>query len=211
MAKNKLDNWDRPFKDNKDIELGVRCPYSKVSKLVLFLYSLELGTPPLFREANRVTRDQDIREIDTLGPFIQMLSLVTYHAEQNKKPNDKIKTGMIRGGIQHNITGAFLLFRGAQMKEEWLDQYKKNKGTSKTIHLKGNTSSSRLLNVGLGFATKDIPEGLTPTLFVILCKNYKAPQGVIMGSKDYTAYVEEEELLFTEGCPVLVLAIEKNV
>ena len=38
-------------KDNKI--LGLVCPYSNVTCLILYLYSMEFGSPPLYAELNR--------------------------------------------------------------------------------------------------------------------------------------------------------------
>lgn len=46
--------------DQNDVVLGIDYPYSKVTCLILYLYSMELGTPPLYYEANRVARDMDL-------------------------------------------------------------------------------------------------------------------------------------------------------
>lgn len=104
----------------KDEELGLHNPYSKVTCFTLYLYSLELGTPPLYSEANRVARDMDLSLLKELGPFLRALHEVTYGAEYNRDPEDKIKTGEMieknEGGIKYNIAGSFLLWRGAGMK-----------------------------------------------------------------------------------------------
>ena len=39
-----------------DPVLGLWNPYSKVTCIILYLYSMELGTPTLYAEANRVAR-----------------------------------------------------------------------------------------------------------------------------------------------------------
>ena len=40
-------------------ELNFKDPYSKIVCMILYLYSMELGTPPLYAEANRCARDLD--------------------------------------------------------------------------------------------------------------------------------------------------------
>ena len=51
-------------------ELNQKDPYSKVSCLVVYLYSMELGDPPLYAEANRVARELDPHYLSKLGPFL---------------------------------------------------------------------------------------------------------------------------------------------
>ena len=48
---------DTPLKHTKyDPILGLRNPYSKASCLLMQLYSMEIGSPQLYSEANRVAR-----------------------------------------------------------------------------------------------------------------------------------------------------------
>lgn len=44
-----------------DQDLDITNPYGKVTSLILYLYSMEIGTPPLYSEVNRVTRDMDLK------------------------------------------------------------------------------------------------------------------------------------------------------
>ena len=70
--------------------------------------------------------------------------IVTEVAEKTKKAFDKVKTGnqieMDIGGVYGNIAGAFFLFRGVQMKPEWLEQWYQRNGGS--VYIPGNTSCS---------------------------------------------------------------------
>lgn len=50
--------------------LGIRNPYSKVACLVLQIYSMELGCPQLYAEANRVAREMDVTHLKELGPYL---------------------------------------------------------------------------------------------------------------------------------------------
>ena len=59
-----------------DPELNFINPYSKISCLVAYLYSMELGSPNLYAEVNRVTREMDMTEIEHLGPYICVLYIV---------------------------------------------------------------------------------------------------------------------------------------
>ena len=47
---------DTPMKDSDDPILGLSNPYSKASCLLMQLYSMEIGSPQLYAEANRVAR-----------------------------------------------------------------------------------------------------------------------------------------------------------
>lgn len=110
------------FDPNDDIDLGN--PYSKISCLILYLYSMELGSPPLYYEINRVCRQLDLRYLKTLGPYILALSIVTSIAEQNRDIDDKIRTGeIISRSSQFNLAGLFILYRGLPMSKQLIDQY----------------------------------------------------------------------------------------
>ena len=52
-----------------DHEIGLCYPYSKVVCFVIYLYSMELGTPPLYAELNRVAREMDMSQLTNLGPI----------------------------------------------------------------------------------------------------------------------------------------------
>lgn len=74
---------------------------------------MELGTPPLYAEANRVARDMDLNFLKELGPFMKALSEITQNCEKNKQENEKETTGEKIGGVNYNINGSFLIWRGA--------------------------------------------------------------------------------------------------
>ena len=52
-----LSETDEALNLKDDLDLGN--PYSKITCLVLYLYSMELGQPPLYAELTRVSRDLD--------------------------------------------------------------------------------------------------------------------------------------------------------
>ena len=54
-----LSQWDKPLKDYGDSDLSLPNPYSPVACWVLYLYSMELGNPPLYMELNRASREMD--------------------------------------------------------------------------------------------------------------------------------------------------------
>ena len=72
-------NHDKNSKTDKI--LGLSNPYSKITCLVLYLYSMELGNPPLYAEANRVARDMDLSYLKELGPFVCALGRITLFSE----------------------------------------------------------------------------------------------------------------------------------
>ena len=102
-------------------------PYSKASCLILYLYSMEFGEPPLYAEVNRCCRTMDESELDHLGPFICAFSEVVKTAEVQKEVTDRIPSGeskykaMKNEGQYLNLDGTFLLYIGAQIESSQID------------------------------------------------------------------------------------------
>ena len=115
---------------------------------------MELGSPPLYDEVNRVARDMDMSQIKQLGPFIKALSIVTQWSEKQKLPSDLITPGQYLGGVEDNMAGAFLVCRGAPMKKDWTLPFQQSVGQG-FVHLSSNTSWSRNPKVALEFALKE--------------------------------------------------------
>ena len=86
VAMQVMSQSDSNFED--DLNLGN--PYGKISCLILYLYSMELGMPPLYVEINRVCRNMDTDYLTTLGPYIKTLGVVTAISEHNRDTKDKI-------------------------------------------------------------------------------------------------------------------------
>lgn len=83
-----LSETDEALNLKDDLDLGN--PYSKITCLVLYLYSMELGSPPLYYEINRVSRSKDESQLATLGPYIMALGLITSRSEKRRDDVDKI-------------------------------------------------------------------------------------------------------------------------
>ena len=71
----------KPLQNSKDPILGLLNPYSKATYLIEYLYSMELGTPPLYYEANKVAREMDEDFLKELGPFLRALYVITLSVE----------------------------------------------------------------------------------------------------------------------------------
>lgn len=69
-------------------ELDTTNPYGKISCLVLYIYSMELGVPPLYAEVNRVSREMDMKFLQMLGPYVKALGIVTASSERNREDFD---------------------------------------------------------------------------------------------------------------------------
>ena len=186
--------------------MDLRNPYGAVCCWVLYLYSMELGSPPLYMELNRACRDQDHSLLPQLGPFAEALSTVCNWAEVEKKKEDKILSGKDIGG---RLAGCFLLFRGAPMKQDWINDYLVNVG--KEVRPAGNNSYSRNLTVALKFAFNGATQEKKPVLFLLLKGNYYGTGSVMLNGEAYSSYPDEGEMLLMEGQQVQVLGFDSEV
>ena len=155
--------WDKPVESGRGTDLDLSNPYSGVTCWVLYLYSMELGSPPLYMELNRACRQMDLTKLPQLGPFAYALSCVCRWGDSKKKKADKILHGST---IWKGLTGCFLLWRGASMKQVWIQPYLDNVG--KVVHPAGSNSYSRNLTVALGYSFKDQAQDKIPVLFLLL-------------------------------------------
>lgn len=177
----------------------------------------------------------DSTQIEKLGPFAQALRKITAEAEAHRGVDDKIESGTIiqqkQGGVDWNISGVYLLWKGAFMTEATLSAYEKNQYTGKIkegfydgkslkgkpvfIHLPGNVSFSHHLKDALGAIQAssgqvDLDEQ-KPVLFVLSCQNYMSSQGVRLNNEAFTSYPGDQEMLLRQGCRVYVLQVQRNV
>lgn len=204
-----IQDWNAPMSE-KNPEMNFKDGYSKIVCLILYLYSMELGYPPLYAEVNRVSRELDFTYLKELGPYAMALYFVTMWGNFEREGNESIvKTGKSIGGVEENLTGSYLLWRGARMRREWIRDFLDKRNGS--VKFKGFTSCSRSLRVALGFAFNDDDPDYMPVVFSIACSNYAGPLGVVMNSEAYTAYPQEGEVLFMEGATVNVWGIEYGV
>lgn len=79
--------------ESKGGELDLCDPYSKVTCFILFLHSMELGSPPLYSELNKVCRTMDLKHLETLGPFARCLDTIIEGAERQKNKIDQLTSG----------------------------------------------------------------------------------------------------------------------
>ena len=84
---------------------------------------MELGSPPLYVVLNKATRTKDWTMLRKLGPYSRALVYCTAAAEKYRDAHDKIETGESIGGVDFNLAGIFLVWRGVLMKKEWIIPY----------------------------------------------------------------------------------------
>ena len=70
--------------------MGVKVAYSRISCIVIYLFSMEFGSPPLYAEVNRVARQMDLTYLNELGPYIRVLSQVSDSGEEKKRHEDRM-------------------------------------------------------------------------------------------------------------------------
>ena len=107
-------------------EMNLYNPYSKVSCLLLYIYTMELSSPPLYSELNKARRTMDTNHLLTLGPYSYGLFSILQRAEENRNDFEKIKPGIsYKDDPLESFAGIFMLFKGAQMKKDWIHEYTK--------------------------------------------------------------------------------------
>ena len=74
-------------------ELNFKDPHSRISNFLVYLYTIEFGSPPLYTEANRCAREMDLSLLDELGPFCHGLYFVTMWAEKGKSAGERLAYG----------------------------------------------------------------------------------------------------------------------
>lgn len=98
-----------------DHENNLFNPYSKVTCLILYLYSMDIGIMPLYASVNRAVVEMDSSSVKKLGPYISALGYIVAGAEGKRQKLDKLESGTIIGGKTCCLSGNFILFRGTQI------------------------------------------------------------------------------------------------
>ena len=106
-------------------------------------------------------RSVDLSLLEQLGPYIKALAVITARGQKNRRADDVVRTGKqmleepeglsSRLGVDLNLAGAFLLWRGAPMRNEWIEPYVNQVGRG-IVYMAGNSSCSRDPKVALMFA-----------------------------------------------------------
>ena len=115
-------------------------PKSKVSFLILWLYSLE---SPLYFFFNKASRDRDYKLLPLLGPFAWALGyILDGEAEKGRPDTMQQGTDILNLGnkTMGTMGGSFVVFRGAllsaaetarfhlQKGRRWFNQYRQQDG-----------------------------------------------------------------------------------
>ena len=107
------------------------------------------------------------------------------------------------------MAGVFMLWRGALMSQEWINDYEQNCFTR--IKMPGNNSCTKDLKVAMKNATENATLDQKSVLFVVSCQNYKMYQGRRLNNEAIHAYPSECEVLLKESCDVIVLTVDRDV
>lgn len=210
-----ISDWEQPLVidiEQMKSDVCITNPYSKISCILFYLYSLELGTPPFYSVVNQVARDKDESQVQNLGPFIRALTQLITEGESEKAQLDRIKMGnefKKDKCVAWNMAGAFLLWKGANMKQEWIQRYEQM--TSEAMHIDQNIVCYRDPKMALNFVLNKETAGYVPVLFVIACQNYIIPYGVYINSGAFTAYPAEDAFILHQSCKMYVLDVEPDV
>ena len=162
-------------------------PYHKVTKHILYLYSLESF---IYEDLNHASREKDQTKIKYYGAFSAALSYIIYNA------NKKRTTNKLEG---HNT-----LYRGLSLKQKEADGFV----PGSRIHLIGYTSTSKHFRCALKFAQKGITDEKIPVVFQI---HFKGSTGLFELTDEFTAYPGEDEVLVQDGLEYLVIQNEDQL
>lgn len=109
FEKMNIGHWDRDLTYEE-----LSNPYCNEACMIMQLYSMELGSPPLYAEVNRVCRDMDTSLLKELGPFVKALGEICSWGESAKGADDKVnKNSRDAAGVGFNMSASFLVWRGA--------------------------------------------------------------------------------------------------
>ena len=105
---------------------------------------------------------------------------------------------------------SFLLFRGALLNKDWINDWKNEIG--KPLKLQGTTSTYKNFEYALELSKCTSYNTFlhTPVLFVYSIRNYTGFQGFRLSDKRYSVYPSEQEYLLVEGLVVYVLDVEED-
>lgn len=124
---------DLPLKEAQDDENGFSSdsnfcnPYGKITSLILYLMSMELGSPPLYTIFNKANREMDTEKLNNLGPLARALGKILINAEIYRKDNDKYESGYKNNkDYDQNMAGAFIAFKGGVLQSSWLREWEAN-------------------------------------------------------------------------------------
>lgn len=112
---------DLPLKEAQDDENGFNSdsnfcnPYSKITCLILYLLSMDLGSPPLYHTLNKANREMNESMLEKVGPLARGIGKILINAELYRKDKDKIEPGFKSEGVDMNMAGAFIVFKGARI------------------------------------------------------------------------------------------------
>jgi len=94
--------------------------------------------PPFYADLNNTCRNKDLSKLKTLGPFAMAIFKVLYSSGySNLIRDDAIETGdqFYKTDSLGYMCRSFLLFRGALMNTEWLEDWREKVGMDNAIPL----------------------------------------------------------------------------
>ena len=113
-----------PIKD------GLFDPENKCTQLILWLYSME---PSFYADVAKASRDMNLFTLDNFGPLAYAMHWIVKLSETNKPVKLTLGSKLHRpeNELQHELGSwccADLVFRGAHMRPEWIEEWKSSVG-----------------------------------------------------------------------------------
>ena len=96
--------------------------------LILTLYSME---PPFYKDLNNACRVLDDQKLKTLGPFAAAIfNVLANGSSSDAKRDDGLEIGCDFSSTDTlgQFCRSFLLFRGALMNKEWIQDWREDIG-----------------------------------------------------------------------------------
>ena len=172
----------------------------------------------------------NILHLDNLGPLAFALHWITKLAETNKSKKVTLGAKLHKPSKNlHHDLGSWcssdLVFRGVQMKSEWIEDWKssvgikglKNCATHKIedeekpayINMQGITSTTESFRVALKQA-QPFSDEMTTVVFIISLQNYSNTAGFRMDDQNYTAHISDKEHLLKDGFQMFVIGVDEQ-
>lgn len=164
--------------------------------------------------------------IDIFGPFAFAMSLIVAGAEFLRP--DKLPRGADNHypskKLMHPLgffNCSFLIFRGASLKKEWIEDWKQSVGVvglkDRTtgyvdqmkpgyVRLQGNVNAYESYKTALTYGLSDDPELIT-CLFVISLQNYRSYNGFRCNKEAYSAHHYEREVILMDAISMFVMSV----
>ena len=179
--------------------------------------------PSFYADLHKAAREMSMANLDNLGPMAYAIHWIVKLAESNKSMKVTLGAKLHKPEKDPELThelgswcSADLVFRGCQMRSEWIDDWKasvgltglKNMGTNEVaegdenkpgyICMQGITSTTESFRVALKQAGP-LDDSMETVVFIISLQNYSNTAGFRLDNENYSAHMSDKEYLLKDG------------